>query len=350
MRTVERAKMQSGFSLIELMVAMAVVLIIIAAVLSQVKSAFQVSNATYEMTEAQEGLRFAQEYVNRDLVSTGDGLKGINNIRLPLAFVQTYITTSPVTNPSDPNYVTLPVVTSDDNVAAATAVAGANPAVNLLAGTDRITILKVDPNFVPISLPSAAINASGANVSLTPQQLSDGNFAVGDIYFITSQYGATFGSVTNITGAGGSSPNLIFDNSDPYGLNQPSASSGLISYVSQGPSNQPAPTSLMRMQILQYFVNVNGVLIRRVFGVGGGVGYADYTVAENVTDLQFRYFLNNIAQPVTQLTTAQQQTAVRQVEVSISVQTAHPVVNGQRSTVNATTSTSVRNLQFREAL
>jgi len=75
-----------------------------------------------------------------------------------------------------------------------------------------------------------------------------------------------------------------------------------------------------------------------------------HTIAENVTDFQLRYFLNNVAQPVTQLITAQQQTAVRQVEVSVSVRTAHPVVNGQRSTVSATTSTSVRNLQFREAL
>jgi hypothetical protein len=106
----------------------------------------------------------------------------------------------------------------------------------------------------------------------------------------------------------------------------------------------------MRMQMLQYFVNANGILVRRALGVGGGLGYTDSTVAENVADLQFRYFLNNTAQPVTQLSTSTQQTAVRQVEVSVSVRTAHAVVNGQRLVVSATTSTSVRNLQFREAL
>ncbi len=349
MRTAERANTQTGFSLLELIVTMAILLIVTAAVLSQVKSVFQASNVAYEMTDAQQGVRFAHEYINRDLVTTGDGLKGINNIRVPLGFVQTYITTNPVTNTTDPNYVTLPVITSNDNVAAGTAVADSNPAVNILPGTDRITILMIDPNFVPMSLPSNAINASGSNVSVTPAQLAAGNFASGEIYFITSQYGATFGSITNVTGVNGNSPNLIFANSDVYDMNVPSAANGNISYVSRGTNNQAVPTSVMRMQMLQYFVNANGVLIRRAFGVRGA-GFTDSTIAENVTNLQFRYFLNNTAQPVSQLSTAQQQTALRQVEVAVSVRTAHPVANGQRPVVSATTSTSVRNLQFRGAL
>jgi prepilin-type N-terminal cleavage/methylation domain-containing protein len=349
MRMAERKNADAGFSVPELMVTMAVLLIVTAAVLSQVKSVFQASNAAYEMTDAQQGMRFAQEYINRDLVMTGDGLKGINNIRLPLGFVQTYITTNPVTNPTDPNTVTLSVVTSDDNVAAGKAVPGSNPAVNFLTGADRITFLMIDQNFAPMSLPSNAINSSGANVSLTPAQLAAGDFAAGEIYFITSQYGATFGTITSITGTNGNNPNLIFANSDPYGLNRPSAVNGTIRYVSRGPNNQAVPTSLMRMQMLQYFVNANGVLNRRVLGVGGA-GYTDSPIAENVTNLQFRYFLNNTAQPVTQLSTAQQQTAVRQVEVSVSVRTAHAVANGQRPVVSSTTSTSVRNLQFRESL
>jgi prepilin-type N-terminal cleavage/methylation domain-containing protein len=349
MHTVERRKGQAGFSLPEMMLTMAILLIVVGAVLSQVKSAFQTSNAAYEMTEAQEGLRFAQEYINRDLVTTGDGLRGINNIRLPLAFVRTYIKSNPVTNPNDPNYVTLSVVTSDNNVAAGTAVPLSNPSVNVMAGTDRITFLMIDQNFTPMSLPANGINASGSNVSLTSQQLTDGGFQIGEIYFITSQYGATFGAITNVTGANGNNPNLIFANSDPYGLNQPSAANGNISYVSRGPNNQPVPTSLMRMQMIQYFVNANGVLVRRVYGVGGA-GYLDSTVAENVADLQYRYFLNDTAQPVTQLSNAQQESAVRQVETTVSVRTAHPMANGQRPVVSATTSTSVRNLQFREAL
>jgi prepilin-type N-terminal cleavage/methylation domain-containing protein len=350
MRTAGRANGQSGFSLPELLVAMTIVLLVMAAVLSQVKSVFQTSSAAYELTDAQQGMRFAQEYINRDLVTTGDGLRGINNIRLPLGFVQNYVTTNPVTNPSDPNYVTLPIVTSDDNVASGTAVRGANPAVNILAGTDRITFLMIDPNFTSVALASTAISSDGSAVTLTSQQLADNNFQAGEFYFITSQYGATFGSITSLSGTGGTSPKLLFATTDVYDLNQPSDTTGSIAYVSRGPNyNQAVPASLMRMQMIQYFVNANGVLIRRIFGVPN-TGYVDSTIAENVTDLQFRYFLNNTAQPVTQLSDATKQTAVRQIEVSVGVRTAHVVVNNQRPVINTTTTTSVRNLQFREAL
>lgn len=344
MRNVERAGTQAGFSMPELMVTMAILMIVTAAVLSQVKSVFQATNAAYEMTEAQQGMRFAQEYINRDLANTGDHLTKINNIRLPLAYVQNYITTNPVLNPNDPNFVTLPIVTSDDSVAAGTPVLGANPAVNILAGTDRITFMMKDQNFAPLSLPSNAINAAGVNVSVTQAEFLAGGFSTGEIYFITSQYGATFGAITNI-GGNVNNPNLIFANNDPYGLNQPGAANGGISYVSRGPDNQAVPVSLMRVQMIQYFVNASGVLIRRAFGVNGA-GYTDSSIAENVTDLQFRYIISGALQPVTQLANALQQAGVWQVEVSVSVQTAHVVANGRRAVVSTTTSTSIRNLQF----
>jgi len=347
MRTSKQMKRQAGFSLPELMIAMVVMLIVVAAVLSQVKSAFQVTNAAYELTEAQQSLRFAQEYLNRDLVSAGDGLRGINSIRVHDSFVNTYLTTASVTNPTDPNYITLPIITSDDNVPGTTPVARTNPAVNVRGGTDRITILLIDSGFTSVSLLAPAIDNLGQNVSLTPAQLAAGNFRVGEIYFFTSPYGAAFGAITGI--AGGGSPNLIFANTDLCGLNRP-GNTGPIRFVSRGPNNQPVPTSLMRIQMIQYFVNANGALVRRVFGARGSVGFRDSVVAENVTNLQVRYFLNNVAQPVTQLATAQQQVAVRQVEVTVTVQTEHPVANGQRQSVGATTMTSIRNLQFRQSL
>jgi hypothetical protein len=106
----------------------------------------------------------------------------------------------------------------------------------------------------------------------------------------------------------------------------------------------------MRMFMIQYFVDANGMLIRRVFGAAGGAGFADSIISENVTNLQFRYVLSDFAQPVAQLSTAQQQVAVRQVEVMVTVRTPHAVVKGAPMSLSSTTSTSVRNLQFRQAL
>ncbi len=348
MRSGAELNKQSGFSLIELMIALTVTLVILASVFSMMGSAIKSSQVTFELADAQQGLRTAQEYINRDLLDAGDGLRVTNNIRLPVGFVQTWLTTNLV-NPSG-GYVNLAILNSDDNVPGATNIAGTNPAVNVLNGTDRITIVERDPSFLPISLPPNTITPSGSNVSITPPDVN--RFNIGEIYFITSSVGSTFGTITNITGENGNSPNLIFAASDTFGLNQPGAG-GPINVVSGGGS---LPTSLTRMQIIHYFINANGLLIRRVFGVGGGNGFTDSVIAEHATSLQFRYVLNvrdaggALQQPVTQITTSPQQTAIEQVESLVTITTAHPVLKNAVQPITQTTRTSIRNIQFSTAL
>jgi hypothetical protein len=331
------------------MVAMGIMMVVIAAVLSQFSNVFRVSNTTYELTEAQQSLRTAQEFINRDLISTGDGLRGINNIRVRKGFVEAYIATTPVVNPSDPDYVTLPLVTSDNNVPAATVVADSNPTINVVAGSDRLTLLMIDSSFTPIGVAGGDITGTGSRITVTQAQYTAGNFKVGGVYFLNSEYGATFCTLTSMTNITSTNPNLFFQNNDALGLNL-EGNSGAIRFVSRGTVNQPVATSLMRMQIIQYFVNANRVLIRRVFGTRGNTGYTDSIIADNITDFQARYFLNDVPQPVAQLATAEQQVAVRQIEVTVEAQTAHAVINGGQQKLSAKTMTSIRNLQFRKAL
>src|SRR3977135_1017011 len=66
---------QEGFSIIEMMIAVGIMVIVTAAVCSLMRDSIRVSKTTYELTDAQENLRTAQEYVNRDLMNAGDGLK-----------------------------------------------------------------------------------------------------------------------------------------------------------------------------------------------------------------------------------------------------------------------------------
>jgi hypothetical protein len=49
------------------------------------------------------------------------------------------------------------------------------------------------------------------------------------------------------------------------------------------------------------------------------------------------------------LTTSEQQLAVRQVEVTITAETPHRIQNNTQPQLQMTTSTSVRNMQFRMA-
>jgi prepilin-type N-terminal cleavage/methylation domain-containing protein len=342
-----RLSKQSGFSIIEMLIVIAVMLIILGGVLSTVKNSFKLSSTSYELTDAQQSLRTAHEYINRDLVVAGDGLNGINNIRLPVGFVQTYLTQSPVLNTAEPGYVNLSIISSDDNVPGTTTVPAAIPATNVLGGSDRITILEMDRTFTPIPLAAKAVNSSGSDVSISGADLN--LFSVGEIYFITSGDKATFGTITDITGSK-KKPNLVFGNGDAYGLNL-EGDGGPINIVSDAGKQ---PVTLERMNIAHYFVNSEGLFVKRLFGVAGA-GFVDLVIAEHVVNLQFRYSLNmrdvrgNLEQPVDQLATTVQQAETRQVEVAITTQTVRPVNNGAPQLLTSTTATSIRNLQFRLA-
>ena len=119
--------------MIEFMVAMTVMLIVVGAVFSLVRDSMKVATTTYEMTDAQQNMRTAQEFISRDLMNAGDGLESISNIRVPLAFVTSYITLNPVTDPSTPGIINLGIFTTDNNVPANTAITGAVPAANIFA-------------------------------------------------------------------------------------------------------------------------------------------------------------------------------------------------------------------------
>lgn len=345
-RAGSRGHKQEGFSIMELMVAATIMLIVTGAIFSLMRDSMKVVTATYELTDAQQNLRTAQEFINRDLMSAGDGLESISNIRVPLAFVTSYITLNPVTTPSTPGIINLGIFTSDNSVPANTAVIGAVSATIIRTGSDRQTILEIDPAFTAVS--PTAIDATGTTITF-PVGYAMSNFTQGEVYFLTSSAGATFGVITSINAA---ARQLSFAIGDPYGLNLP-GTGGHIKTIS---ASGTLATSLQRMRIIQYYLTSTGLLVRRVFGVQGA-GFRESTIAEHVLDVQFNYSLittdaagNVTPSTTTGLTTSTQQLAVRQVEVRVNVETPHAIQNGSRQALTITTSTSVRNMQFRQAL
>jgi Tfp pilus assembly protein PilW len=366
-----KLKQQAGYSLIELMVTLATMLVISAASFALISSSLRFSNSTYHLVDAQEGLRASHEIIHRDLTTAGDGLTGIGTITVPLTFVQNYLTQDPVVDPSTPDYVNLALVTSDDNVAANTAVPQTSPAVNVLTGSDRLTMLTRDYEFNTgngVTLLAGKITVNGSNTNLLVGATNIGKFQNGELYAIVSQNSAAFGVVTNVNT---STNTVVMGNADGLGLNQTGVGTPVstVSNVVSGISTQNV--TVLRFQIVHYFVNSNNLLIRRIFGVKGG-SFVDSVVAEHVTSLNFRYLLNLtdangfVQQPKTVLTTSQEQIGVRQVETSIGVETVRTVnavtnvnassngvcggsANGKQI-ICSTTSTTVRNLQFRQAL
>lgn len=344
---------EPGFSLLELVIAMFVMMIVTGAIFALMRDSMKTSHATLEMADGQESVRTGQEYINRDLINVGDGLNSINNIQVPLGFVTNYLTLNPVTDTAPAGFTNLGLLTTDNNVPANTPVLGTAPAVTIRATpvlTDRITILQMErPEiFTPITLAAGALTPVDGLAAVSPADID--RFSIGEIYFITSGAGGIFATVTDRQGVGTPNPFLVFATGDAYGLN----SQGQLNFVSVV-NGVNVPISICRMKMIHYYINSNGLLMRRVFGVRNA-GFNESVIAEHAVGLQFRYFLNlqdangNVAQPEAQLTTSEQQLQTRQVEVSLTIETPHSLQNGQPQTVSMTTSTSVRNMQFRRTL
>lgn len=348
-----KTRNQAGFSLVELMIAIGVMAVVGGAVAALMRDSMKVSVATYELTDAQESVRVTQEYLNRDLMNAGDGLNSLTNIRLTSAFVTNYLSRNPSVDNNN-----FGILTSDDNVPANTAVLGTAPAVNVRSApnlTDRITMLALDPLFVPLDanhqITPISVNANGDAIKVANADV--GNFAQGEVYFITSSLGSTFGTITSIT-ASGANWNLNFVNADTFGLNV-SGAGGQIKTITNGGL---VTASIQRMKIIHYYVDANGHLMRRVFGVKGA-GFSESIISEHIVSIQFRYILalqnanGTVVQPVRMLTSAQQ-TAARQVEVTVTAETPHAMAgttqaNG-KAQITMVTSTSVRNMQFKQAM
>jgi prepilin-type N-terminal cleavage/methylation domain-containing protein len=342
---------QRGFTVIEMIVSLGIMLIVSGVILALVRDSMKVAASTFELTDAQENLRTAQEFINRDLLNAGDGLKTISTIRIPQPFVTTYLTLTPVTDPTTPGILNLGLISTDNNVPSGTAVPSASPATTVRAGTDRQTMLEIDNSFTAVALPTspAAIDSAGSVITVPATYPNFSNFAVGEIYFLTSSTGGTFGTITGIDTT---NKKLSFANGDTYGLNL-TGNGGHINTISAGGT---LATSLQRMKIIHYYVNSNGLLMRRVFGVKGA-GFRESPVAEHIVNVQFNYSLvstdasgNVVPSTAAVLTTSAQQTGVRQVEIKVTAETIHPLQNGSQQQLTTTTTTSVRNMQFRRAL
>lgn len=353
---------QRGYTIAELAISITIMLIIMAIAMRFMTESFNVSHVTSEMTEAQQNLRTAHDFIARDLKGAGDGMEDIVSPRLLKTFLTKYLTTEPVNDASDTALGVLGVFTSDDDPPTGTAVPVPSPSpgtnISVLEKTDRLTVMKLDtwpetclnPPLCYVSLPVGAVTGNGltAKIPTGPNMLQ---FSIGDIYFFTSSGGSAFGSVTAVDP---SARTVTFGAGDRFGLNKV-ATSGPIYLATNGKTS-----TLMRMQIIHYYIDADKMLRRRVYGIGGAGGYTDTAVAEHIANLRVRYILGesaangNVAAPVDTLVSEDKQGLVRQVEVTVTAETTHNVVvkSGKqvKQELSMTGTTTVRNMQFNKHL
>lgn len=341
----KRSRNESGFSLLELLVAMVIFMVISASMWGVMKVALNSRNIVSNNVADAKNVRLALNVIGRDAYNAGYGYPLGNTVVVPDNKISAILT---VPNDVDTSRDIVPPIIAGNNINID------NWNSNSSARTDEVTFLYKDNTFnvqgsgssamsTPLQINAATTNGSGQD-QIVPISGSNTACTVNDLYLINGNTGSTLGVVTALSGTN----TVIFANGDPLGLNL-SGTTGTIRSIT-------LPAAMYRVKMVTYFVAADGTLTRREYA-NGNSNYVDNPLVYNVEDFQIKYVMddgtlsdNPSSGPDGVAGNADDTQAnlarIRQVRFTISVKSAELRGDGQpyRETMSATYST--RNLGY----
>jgi prepilin-type N-terminal cleavage/methylation domain-containing protein len=344
---------ERGFTLLELMVSMAVGLIVMAAMASLFKTGMSSTMLVTQRAETQQNMRAAIDLLVKDVSMAGAGLPS-GGIQLPSGAGSTASKfgcdqggachVPAYTYPGNYMYGLIPGY-SNGVEGAAVIPAAPSPAIN-----DSVTSIYCDYNFPLFEYNVAFVGATGGGITLTANPIytpappainSSGGIQVGDLIMLSNSLGNAVGEVTNITATA-----ITFANLDPLNMNQSGAATNNIKAISGG-----ANTVAYRLFAVTYYLTVPAAgqtprLMRQVNGLSPA------PVADDIINLQFAFDTYN---STTAALDANQPNPIGVGESPNNIQKVNMVVMGQSIINNGNksqnmylaTSVSARNMAFR---
>lgn len=312
-------KLQKGFSLIELLVSMGIVVSVVAVATGALLQAQKATTAVAYEANTQQNLRAGMHFMVRDLLQAGEGIPQ-GGISIP------YTTTSAINRPGTatifPNsYTTVPAITPGSLLGQlATSINPSTQAVLTGTATDIINILYADnilqdtsQHFLysfPVvqAAPSTPVCAgtiapTGASVTLAANCFtmpgSTNPITVGNLILFHNQNGTALEYVTSVAGQ-----QINFAAGDPAGLNQTGKANGTVANLATTPGVFP-PTTVTRVWMVTYYVDVTNPkdpqLIRQVNYPGYPAGAPvnpPLAIADVIENLGFSYDITSSTDPV----------------------------------------------------
>jgi prepilin-type N-terminal cleavage/methylation domain-containing protein len=367
MNTNERA-----FTLVELIVAMALGLMVLAAVAEIFRGGLEATSLVVKRAEMQQNVRAGVNLIVKDVSMAGAGLRP-GGLALPNGGGATvsrfacdqsgtcwlnnngYPTGTIGTPPTPVNNYMYGLIPGPGN-GMEKGGPGAIPATHRAA--DAITVIYVDYSFPLNQYQVTFPDNTGNTINLAlpapaptplPPPVDDpaNGIKVGDLLMLSNSAGGdgwAVGEVTGITPGGGT---ITFGNLDPLNINQPGATEGNIASITCC-----SPTTAWRILAVTYFVEVPAAgqpprLIRQVNG------QQPVPVADNIIDLQFTYDMcdsvttgpacANVKDPIAAGFTPSQ---IHKVNITLMGQS---MLSGNKAQNMAlVSSVSTRNLNFRD--
>jgi prepilin-type N-terminal cleavage/methylation domain-containing protein len=374
----------AGFTMIELLIAMAVTLIILGVAVSTFRDALQSNAAVTQSSDMTDNLRAGLNLMELDIQQAGEG---IPQSGIPIPYTSNGSSTAPCGTTAAPNRPVLtgtatfpqcnavlpsvepgqamgPLITAPD------AIAG-NPS-NPLSFTDEITVLYADNTAVldgqpvnkpatttPVASPACNGTLTVAGNSLTVVfDSSCINLATvgtpvlaGDLVMFTNTKGSAIMTVTSVAGQA-----LTFASGDAFNLNGRSDLSGTIKQLETSstcggaPACFPLTTATRIMMISYYLDNITSPpyirLIRRVnFNAPTPVG-------ETLENLQFTYnFVDGATNPsnLSSIPSGNSESQIRSVNIFLGARSSYNQRQGARlqyARNNLSTQISLRSMSY----
>jgi prepilin-type N-terminal cleavage/methylation domain-containing protein len=237
-----------GFSLIELLMSMAIMLVVLALASRSLFEAMRAEEAIGLMADANQSLQSAQTMMVRDLVDAGRSVD-IGGLPLPTGGVA-IVRPGPanVAAAGWPTASTLYAVTPGNEL---------GPVINGNT-TDAVTIVSVDDYMRPPSNARIVVDANGTTVTM-PAGVDVGTNSrntprVGDLMWVTR---AGNRAVLYVTAVNAANP-LVFTAAtvgDPSNLNQQGATTGSMAQLGSSPAAPAlADTKVTRIRMTTYWV------------------------------------------------------------------------------------------------
>ena len=288
---------ESGFTLVELMVSMAIVLIVMGATLGALQDAFRATESARGITGMNNHLRIGMDLLVRDLIQVGQGLPTGRTIQVPNGAGAQQIQRP---HPDGSACTQWPAGTL--TLAAVTVGPGCGPQINGVA-TDTITTLAVDAALESVPIQSFNLGAHTATVSTAVQvaggrDISAGgpdDVRVGDLVMFTKGTTSAFVYVTAVDG----DQSFTFGSGDPMNLNQFTAAlNGTVDDLAALAPTTAGSARISRIRMMSYYLDTaldaaQPRLVRHVNWGDPNVANVQRgrTVALGMENLQFTYDL-----------------------------------------------------------
>jgi prepilin-type N-terminal cleavage/methylation domain-containing protein len=259
---------QDGFTLVELMMATAITLIVLATATGTFKNALDLNDTATLVADSNQNLRAGTNVLVRDFMQAGRGIP-IDGIPIPSGVGATaLVRPAPLSNPAVP--LTFDNVTQR-TLNAITTGYQLGPLINGRR-TDMVTMLALDPtsyvaypvgsfkqmtlNSPAVPLPATGLTAPVPTLADDGASLTVGQFSAwisdpvsgiraGDILLFNNARGPAIQTVTSVTAT-----TVSFAAGDPFNFNQRGAAAGSIVQIRNGAVFPQ--TDVVRIQMLTY--------------------------------------------------------------------------------------------------